>query len=73
MLTPQFLVIALLLSWGFSLHAAIIALLMTCQVLLMRHLLNAPRQNATWYNTTGTTLYVIGMLVAAWALRGLSV
>jgi chlorophyll synthase len=31
--------------------------------------MQAPRANAPWYNATGTTLYVIGMLVTAFALR----
>ena len=38
---------------------------------LMRRLLAAPRERAAWYNGTGTTLYVLGMLVAAFALRPL--
>ena len=34
------------------------------QSLLMGRLLAAPRERAAWYNATGTTLYVLGMLVA---------
>ena len=34
----------------------------------MRRLLTDPRQHAPWYNATGTTLYVIGMLVSAFAV-----
>jgi chlorophyll synthase len=30
--------------------------------------LEQPRERAPWYNGTGTTLYVIGMLVSAFAL-----
>jgi chlorophyll synthase len=30
-----------------------------------------PRELAPWYNATGTTLYVIGMLITAFALRPL--
>jgi chlorophyll synthase len=37
----------------------------------MRRLLAEPRGRAAWYNGTGTTLYVLGMLVAAFALRPL--
>jgi chlorophyll synthase len=40
------------------------------QLVLMRRLLGKPRERAPWYNGTGTTLYVIGMLVCAFALGG---
>jgi chlorophyll synthase len=36
----------------------------------MARLLRSPRERAAWYNGTGVTLYVIGMLVSAFALRG---
>jgi chlorophyll synthase len=39
------------------------------QLLLMVRLLRNPRELAPWYNATGTTLYVIGMLVTAFTLR----
>jgi len=38
------------------------------QLFLMRRLLRDPRKNAPWYNATGTTLYVLGMLVSAFAV-----
>jgi chlorophyll synthase len=41
------------------------------QLLLMRRLLSDPRKLAPWYNGTGVTLYVSGMLVSAFALKGL--
>jgi chlorophyll synthase len=34
----------------------------------MPALLREPRAKAAWYNATGTTLYVLGMLVTALAL-----
>jgi len=40
--------------------------------LLMRRLLANPRQRAPWYNGTGVTLYVIGMLISAFALKSLA-
>ena len=43
------------------------------QIVLMRSLLQNPRAKAPWYNATGVTLYVLGMLVAAFALRTLGV
>jgi chlorophyll synthase len=69
MALPQLMVIALLLSWGFVTFAFAIGLLLMLQLLLMVRLLQSPRDLAPWYNATGTTLYVIGMLITAFALR----
>jgi chlorophyll synthase len=68
MAVPQIVVIALLLYWAAPIHAAIVAALLVAQGALMRPLLKAPRAKAAWYNATGTTLYVLGMLAAAFAL-----
>jgi chlorophyll/bacteriochlorophyll a synthase len=65
---PQIVVIALLLYWAAPIHAAIVAALLVAQGALMRPLLKTPRAKAAWYNATGTTLYVLGMLAAAFAL-----
>ena len=72
MALPQLVVIALLWSWDQPVHAAIVAGLLLVQIGLMARLLKAPRERAAWYNATGTTLYVLGMLAAAFALRALS-
>ena len=48
------------------------ALLLGAQLLLMRRLLVDPRGRAPWYNGTGVSLYVIGMLVSAFALKGIA-
>jgi chlorophyll synthase len=48
-----------------------VALLLVAQLGLMTRLLRDPRAKAPWYNATGTSLYVIGMLVSAFALRGI--
>jgi chlorophyll synthase len=71
MALPQLVVIALLWSWDQPVHAGIVAGLLLVQLGLMARLLKAPRERAAWYNATGTTLYVLGMLAAAFALRGL--
>jgi chlorophyll synthase len=71
MAAPQIVVVALLMSWGRPLHAAIIAASLVAQLFLMARLLKAPRDLAPWYNATGVTLYVLGMMVAAFALRAL--
>lgn len=36
---------------------------------LMARFLERPRRRAPWYNATGTSLYVMGMLVSAFALQ----
>jgi chlorophyll synthase len=70
MALPQLAVIALLLQWDRMFHALAIVVLLVAQLLLMRRLLQRPRELAPWYNATGISLYVIGMLVSAFAVRG---
>lgn len=72
MAVPQVLVIALLVAWGRPLHGLAVALALAMQLLLMRKLLSDPRGRAAWYNATGITLYVTGMMIGAFALRGLA-
>jgi chlorophyll synthase len=69
MALPQAVVILLLLQWGRPLHAVAVAALLVGQFALMARLLKDPRGQAAFYNATGTTLYVLGMLVSAFALR----
>ncbi|MGI4951865.1 MAG: chlorophyll synthase ChlG [Janthinobacterium lividum] len=69
MAVPQVVVTGLLLRWGHPYHACVIVLLLAAQAVLMQRFLGAPRRLAPWYNGTGTTLYVVGMLVSAFALR----
>lgn len=69
MAAPQLVVIALLVQWGHPYHAAGVAALLAGQFALMRRLLADPRAQAPFYNATGTTLYVLGMLVSAFAMR----
>ncbi|KQQ23853.1 bacteriochlorophyll/chlorophyll a synthase [Methylobacterium sp. Leaf123] len=71
MALPQMVVVALLLHWERPWHAALIGVLLVGQLVLMTHFLKAPRARAAWYNGTGTTLYVFGMLASAFALRPL--
>jgi len=71
MALPQVVVIGLLLSWSQHIHAGIVTALLAAQLVLMRRLLQDPEGKAAWYNATGTTLYVLGMLAAAFAVRAL--
>jgi len=72
MAAPQVIVVTLLIvAWGRPWHALAVAALLAVQLALMARLLGAPQKLTPWYNATGTTLYVIGMLVSAFAVRGL--
>ena len=71
MAVPQIAVIAFLLDWGHPWHAGGIAALLAAQLALMPRLLRNPKEQAPWYNATGTTLSVLGMLVAAFAISGM--
>jgi chlorophyll synthase len=73
MAVPQVLVVLLLIDWGRPLHAAGVTALLAVQVLMMRRFIAMPRQRALWYSGFGVPLFVLGMLVSAFALRGLGV
>ena len=70
MIAAQLVVIALLLGWGRPAFAAGVGLSLLLQLLAMRRLLRDPQGLAPWYNGTGVTLYVLGMLLSAFAVRG---
>ncbi len=63
-------IVIVLLSVHRPLFAGAVALLLIAQLCLMPRLLRDPRAQAPWYNGTGTSLFVLGMLVTAFALRG---
>lgn len=69
MAAPQVVVIGLLVAWNRPLYGATVAALLLGQLALMPRLLKDPRGQAAVYNATGTTLYVLGMLTSAFALR----
>ena len=73
MALPQVVVIALLLFWDRPIHAAAIAVILLLQLWAMRVLLTDPKGRAPWYNGTGVTLYVGGMMIAAFAIRTLEI
>ncbi|MFP4146534.1 MAG: chlorophyll synthase ChlG [Halorhodospira sp.] len=68
MALPQLVVVGLLLAWNQPWHALIVTLLLLIQLGLMIRLLRDPKAYAPWYNATGTTLYVLGMLATAFAI-----
>ncbi len=71
MILPQFVVVGLLLSWGQPVHAAIVAVLIFFQAVMMRRFLQAPTARAIWYSGFGVPLFVLGMMVSALALRAI--
>jgi chlorophyll/bacteriochlorophyll a synthase len=70
MALPQLGIVGLLISWGQTNAAWAVGGLLGAQLLLMRRLLQDPRAKAPWYNGTGVSLYVLGMLIVAFSLRG---
>ncbi len=70
MVAPQVVVTTLLLSWGHPIYAAAVGASLITQCVLMRRLLRDPQQFAPWYNATGTSLYVLGMLMSGFAIGG---
>lgn len=72
MVVPQIAVIGVLFGLDRPIYAGIVCLLLLAQIVLMRTLLKDPRAKAPWYNATGTSLYVLGMLASALAIAPLS-
>ncbi len=70
MALAQAMVIALLAAWGLWLSAGIVGLFTLIQLILMPRLVAAPAARAPWYNATGVSFYVFGMLAAALGLGG---
>ncbi|MGL4237318.1 chlorophyll synthase ChlG [Tabrizicola sp.] len=68
----QALVIALLVIWDKPWHALAVTGLLAAQIAAMRVLFRDPKGKAPWYNGTGVVLYVTGMMISAFALRGLA-
>ena len=72
MLLSQSAVISSLLLWGHSFHALVVSLVLLLQVAAMIRLLKDPKGLAPWYNATGVSLYVTGMMISAIAVRGMT-
>ena len=70
MLLPQIIVILLLVRWDLTPFALAVGLVVIAQCLAMRKLLQDPKQFAPWYNATGVSLYVLGMMAVAIGLGG---
>jgi chlorophyll synthase len=68
MALPQVAVVVLLYSWDKPYYGGFVALLLIAQGGLMVRLIRDPKRFAPWYNATGTTLYVAGMMISAFAI-----
>ena len=71
MALPQMIVISLLFIWGRPVFAAVVLASLLAQFWAMRVMMRDPKAKAPWYNATGVTLYVSGMMVTAFAIRTL--
>jgi len=65
MAVPQLAVIGCLWYWGLGWSALAVIVSLALQFAMMPRLLRDPAREAPWYNATGVTLYVLGMLAAA--------
>lgn len=71
MAVPQALVIGLLFLWDKPLHALGVLALLGIQIGAMRVLLRDPQGKTPWYQGMGILFYISGMMIAAFAIRGL--
>ncbi len=71
MVLPQTFVILLLLEWQQPLHALAVLLLILGQLKLMQRFVASPVERALQLSAFGVPLLVAGMMVSAFALRGL--
>jgi chlorophyll synthase len=71
MLVAQVIVVAMLFVWGRGVHAGFVTALVIVQAALMVQFLRDPLARAIWYSALGVTIFVAGMMVSAFALRGM--
>ncbi|MBR2657872.1 MAG: chlorophyll synthase ChlG [Loktanella sp.] len=72
MAVPQVVVIGLLFFWSHPFHALGITAMLAVQLAAMRVLLRDPLGKAQWYQGMGILFYISGMMIAAFALRGIA-
>ena len=68
---PQMAVVVLLAFWQMPWHATAVFALLIGQAVLMAWFLKRPIERALYYSGFGVPLFVIGMMVSAFALRSL--
>lgn len=71
MVVPQVAVLGLLLYWDRPIHAVTIGLFVVAQLILGRRFVSDPQGRDVWFNARGIPLSVLGMMIAAFAVRAL--
>jgi chlorophyll synthase len=69
MALPQFVVVLLLVQWQQPVHALAVGVLLAIQLVMMDRFLDRVSERAIWYSGFGVPLFVIGMMVSAFAVR----
>lgn len=72
MVVPQLAVMAALWTWQQPIAFSLVGASIILQLFCMRRLLSDPLEYAPWYNATGVTLFVSGMMATAVALRSMT-
>lgn len=70
MLLPQLVVVVLLVRWQLAPFGAVVSALIVAQLLAMKRLVSDPKRFAPWYNASGVSLYVLGMMITAIGIGG---
>lgn len=68
---PQFIVVTLLLQWRRPVEAAVVAVFLAAQLVMMARFVRDPIGKARWYSGFGVPLFVFGMMASAIAVRSL--
>ncbi len=71
MALPQVLVVWLLFDWGRPVHGAAVAVVLGVQIAMMVRFLRDPIGRALWLSALGVSVYVTGMMISAFAVRGM--
>jgi chlorophyll synthase len=71
MAVPQVVVVSLLLGWDKPIHAAAVAVVLAIQLGMMVRFLRDPIGRALWLSALGVSVYVTGMMISAFAVRGI--
>jgi len=72
MALPQLIVAGLLWRWGQGWHGLAVLGLLLVRLFMMRRFIAQPIERAVWYSGFGVPLFVSGMMVSAFALRGVA-
>ncbi|MCA3224947.1 MAG: chlorophyll synthase ChlG [Burkholderiales bacterium] len=70
MALPQLAVVLLLLDWQRPWHALGVAAVLAVQLAMMARFVRQPVERALWLSAFGVNFYVAGMMIAAFAARG---